>query len=285
MGSFMDTNSDIDNSMANISELFYSARMYHGLTQYELCSMLSVAQGTISKIEQRKMAPDLSIWFRFLSTFKVKDPYCFMYRGIEFDSEFVHNYYIDGGFRLAPEYSFKDGEEFLFEIKNFRPIYDHLMRVHKEAFHRFLDARNIAPELFLIHNHPITISLLDELFVFVDKVQSRARASDMVVLSFKNSYGRESKELTNAHTSKTILNLINESSKSAFHYVYIDKREYEVISRPNFLNVLNSMESKDSFLHYNLGYPLFVMNYLENFDILGQTIKTIIPGEKWNVKF
>ena len=39
--------------------------------------MLKVTQGTISKVEADQMAPDLKLWYKLVTAFKVKNPFCF----------------------------------------------------------------------------------------------------------------------------------------------------------------------------------------------------------------
>jgi DNA-binding XRE family transcriptional regulator len=67
--------------MANITQglkdcsalVFRSARKAAGYTQQELAKLLGIQQGTISKIEDGKLFPDLFTWFHFADILKIAE--------------------------------------------------------------------------------------------------------------------------------------------------------------------------------------------------------------------
>lgn len=275
-----------DQSTQDISDLFRSTRKYHGLTQVEFCAILSVTQGTISKIEKRRMAPDLSIWFKFLRRFNVIDPYCFQYAGLELNSAFLHDYHINGAFRLAPGFPFINKEDHFFDVKTFRPLHEYLMKSHTKIYSDFLKTNAIDSELFFIHNHPLTITLLDSLFAFMDEIKVRAKAIEVVPLSFSSSMGKEFKELQSAGNLESLLDVINNSAKSPFIYeAGKNNKEFLISAKPGFAKFLDTMESKDLFFHYNAIYPLLIIKSMKKMGVMTPNIKEVKPGLKWSVTY
>ena len=72
--------------MRKIPLVFKLIRESHSLTQVEFAKKLNVTQGTVSKVEAGSMKPDLELWYKLVTVFKVKNPFCFEDEKISFKS-------------------------------------------------------------------------------------------------------------------------------------------------------------------------------------------------------
>lgn len=60
-----------------ISQIFKIVRITSNLDQKQIAKKLKITQGTVSKIEAGEMTPNLELWYTFVKTFKIDDPFCF----------------------------------------------------------------------------------------------------------------------------------------------------------------------------------------------------------------
>jgi DNA-binding XRE family transcriptional regulator len=269
-------------SNESIAVLFKATRKFHRLQQTEFAAILGVTQGTISKIEASSMSPELGLWFKFLRAFKIQDPYCFTYNGIEFD-EMTLNTLEKKGSALAPGFEFKKSN-YLYNVRKLRPLYDFLMETHTRAFESYLKEHKISKHLFYVLNHPITPEIAQTFFTFLDKFRINSTAISLLDLNFEHSLGREMKD---QFFYQNILKIVNSENEFIVNYESSNlKLEYFVNLKDNSNDKLGeSFLANDVALNYNLLYPFHLLKSANIISSSVPVITEVTPREKWHVSF
>ena len=268
----------------NLSTLFKATRKFNGLLQSEFAAILGTTQGTISKIESGNMAPDLDIWFQFLKSFNVVDPYCFLYGGIEFKKE-VYDIFMLSGSKLAPNCDFINNDS-VTTIKKIRPLYDFLLLKNKKNMSTLFKDLKVQGEIFSILNHPLTLDFLNTFFLFLDKNKINSKSFTLLNFNFSASLGREFDDLVNSALESEFYKILNQSSIDLFTYeAGALTNEYLIkLKNTDFFNLL-SKEVTQSFIDYNLLYPYHVLKSIKGLKVASPKINEVKPNLCWKVVF
>lgn len=269
---------EINNSIA---VLFKATRRFNRLQQTEFSAILGVTQGTISKIEAASMGPELGLWFKFLKSFNVQDPYCFTYYGIEFNESAFASLRTMGS-ALAPNFDFQKGN-YIFSARKLRPLYEFLVNNHTKSFEKFLKDNKIAKEIFFILNHPITTDFADTFFTFLEENKINEKSVAMLDLNFDHALGRHLKDLSD---SAKIFTVINSENDTMLEYEPSDtKGEYFINLKKKGLPFVKSLEKSELLMNYNLLYPYHVMKSTKAIDGATPVIHEIKKDQRWQVTF
>lgn len=261
------------NQTENLGNIFRAVRKFHGLGQTEFAATLGITQGTVSKIEAALMGPDLALWFRFLDTFGVLDPYCFTYGGIEFKKEKYSDLLADG-MKLLPNYKL-DAKTQYFSVKKIKPLVTHLERSHEKMFNNFLKKSGVKIELFTILNHPLPILFMSDFFEFLDSVNISEKALSMLKLDFYSSFGKRAEQSVDDVLSDDQL----------FQYEF-NKNEYVVTVNPSNLKGLMEVKKGDAIVNYNLLYPFYLLRSSDKVpSVHPKIVKMQTKEEKWKISY
>lgn len=272
---------EINNS---VCILFKSTRKFHRLQQTEFAAILGVTQGTISKIESATMAPDLSLWFNFLKSFDIQDPYCFTYHALELnDSAFIK--LKNEGSSLLPTFDFKK-DNYITTVKRIRPLYDFLINNHSKAFDIFLKNNKIGKEIFYILNHPLTSEFIDTFFSFLNENKINAKSVSLLNLNFEHSLGREKEELASTESSRDIFSIINRSKENVIAYEFDGKNgEYFINLNKKGQLLISPLENSDLIMNYNFLYPFHILKSTKNIKSAIPHIQEVKKDQRWKVTY
>lgn len=274
-------NKSINNS---VCVLFKATRKFHRLQQTEFAAILGVTQGTISKIEAAVMAPDLSLWFNFLKSFDIQDPYCFTYSALELNDAAFLKLKIEGS-SLLPTFDYKK-DDCLFTIKKIRPLYDFLMVNHTKSFENFLKDNKISKELFYILNHPLTSEFVDTFFSFLNENKINAKSVSLLNLNFEHSLGREQNELASSDSSSDIFSILNKNNESVLFYEFDGKNgEYFINLNKKGQQLIHPLENSELIMNYNFLYPFHVLKSTKNIKGATPHIHEVKKDQRWKVTY
>ncbi len=267
----------------NIAALFKSTRKFHKLHQTEFSAILGVTQGTISKIESGLMSPELGLWFKFLKSFNIQDPYCFTYAGLEFDESAFKKLSTDGSI-LAPKFNFKDGP-FIFTVQKIRPLFDFLVKNHVKTFENFLKENKISMEIFYILNHPLPLDFVDSFFSLLDDIKINEKSIALLDLNFSSALGRHMDHLLQSHSSEDFFTIINNETGNLFEYEKGEnKGEYFITMNQNIRTPLQNLKKVEFIMNYNMLYPYHVMKSTQNLKASLPSIKEMTENH-WQVQY
>ncbi|AUN98311.1 XRE family transcriptional regulator [Bacteriovorax stolpii] len=267
----------------SIAALFKSTRKFHRLQQTEFSAILGVTQGTISKIEAAAMSPELGLWFRFLRAFNIQDPYCFTYSGVEFDEAAFQKLKTEGS-SLAPGFDFSKNN-YIFNVRKIRPLYDFLMKNHSKSFESFLKDNKISKEIFFILNHPLTTEFADTFFSFLEENKINAKSVALLDLNFEHALGRQMKDLMALDSSDGIFSIINNDNDNILEYEFGNKGEYFINLKKKNLPFVKSLEKSDLVMNYNFLYPYHIMKATKNVKVSAPQITEVKKDQRWQVLY
>nr|BDT28421.1 helix-turn-helix domain-containing protein [Bacteriovorax sp. HI3] len=267
----------------SIAALFKSTRKFHRLQQTEFSAILGVTQGTISKIEAAAMSPELGLWFRFLRAFNIQDPYCFTYSGVEFDEAAFQKLKTEGS-SLAPGFDFSKNN-YIFNVRKIRPLYDFLMKNHSKSFESFLKDNKISKEIFFILNHPLTTEFADTFFSFLEENKINAKSVALLDLNFEHALGRQMKDLMALDSSDGIFSIINNDNDNILEYEFGNKGEYFINLKKKNLPYVKSLEKSDLVMNYNFLYPYHIMKATKNVKVSAPQITEVKKDQRWQVLY
>ena len=269
---------------SSIAVLFKSTRRFHRLQQTEFSAILGVTQGTISKIEAASMSPELGLWFKFLRAFNIQDPYCFTYYGLELSQSAFQNLKTEGA-SLAPGFDFSK-ENYIFNVRKIRPLYDFLIKNHSKPFEAFLKENGIAKEIFYILNHPLTTEFADTFFSFLEENKINAKSVALLDLNFDHALGRQMKDLASSESGKDIFTIINNDEDSILEYEFTgNKGEYFVNLKKKNQGFVKSLEKTDLVMNYNFLYPFHVMKSIKSIKGTSPAIHEVKKDQRWQVTY
>jgi DNA-binding XRE family transcriptional regulator len=273
-------NKSINNS---VCVLFKATRKFHRLQQTEFAAILGVTQGTISKVEAAVMAPDLSLWFNFLKSFDIQDPYCFTYVALELNDAAFLKLKTEGS-PLLPTFDYKK-DDCLFTVKKIRPLYDFLMLNHARPFENFLKDNKISKELFYILNHPLTSEFVDTFFSFLNENKINAKSVSLLNLNFEHSLGREQHELASSGSSD-IFSILNKSNESILAYEFDGTNgEYFINLNKKGQQLIHTLENSELIMNYNFLYPFHVLKSTKNIKGATPHIHEVKKDQRWKVTY
>jgi DNA-binding XRE family transcriptional regulator len=268
----------------NISILFKATRKYNGLLQSEFANILGVTQGTVSKIEAGTMIPDLSIWFKLLRSFKILDPYCFTYSGLEYNED-VFNLLRTNGSKLAPKFDFKE-DKYISNVRKVRPLFDYLQTKNTKVLDRFLEDQSVSSEIFYILNHPLTSGFVDTFFSYLDESKINAKSIALMDLDFHNSLGRNIEEINNSQNNLELYKILNSNTHDLFDYESSkNKNEYFVSLNKKNANLFKGLEKCSFILNYNLLYPFHAIKSLKGAGASSPEIFEMKEDQRWRIVY
>jgi DNA-binding XRE family transcriptional regulator len=274
-------NKSINNS---VCVLFKATRKFHRLQQTEFAAILGVTQGTISKVEAAVMAPDLSLWFNFLKSFDIQDPYCFTYVALELNDAAFLKLKTDGS-PLLPTFDYKK-DNCLCTVKKIRPLYDFLMLNHAKPFENFLKENKISKELFYILNHPLTSEFVDTFFSFLNENKINAKSVSLLNLNFEHSLGREKHELASFDSSTDIFSILNKSNENILAYEFDGTNgEYFINLNKKGQQLIHALENSELIMNYNFLYPFHVLKSTKNIKGATPHIHEVKKDQRWKVTY
>jgi DNA-binding XRE family transcriptional regulator len=265
-------------------EIFCATRKFNGLLQSEFAGIVESSQATISKIESNAMSVDLELWFNLLRKFKIIDPYCFMYGGVEFKKESFDILKVNPS-NLAPRFDFQ-GHEWVTTVKKIRPVYDYLKTKNKKTLKKFLLDNKVKEEIFTILNHPLTQDFVDEFFLCLDDKKLNAKSFALLDFDFNHSFGMEKEKMVSTKVDDGFFKIINESTDDFFSYqIGKSTNEYIVSVSKKNLSKLKSNSEDDIYLGYNLLYPYLAMKSMKSMKISAPKINELKDGASWSVTY
>ena len=269
----------------NISVLFKATRKFYGLMQSEFASILGVTQGTVSKIEAAAMNPDLGVWFKLLKSFKILDPYCFTYQGLEFHSEVFESIKKNGS-PLARRFDFSKSHD-ISNIKKIRPLFDYLQVKNTKVLESFLEKQSVSMEIFYILNHPLPVDFLDSFFKHLDDVgKINAKSLIHMELDFQLSLGRNLDDLKSSNNNQIFFNHLNSNSLDSFNYEASNKQnEYLVHLNKKDSGKYKNLEKSEFILDYNLLYPYHVIKSLNLANTTLPVIHEVKENQAWRITY
>ena len=268
----------------NISVLFKTTRKFYGLMQSEYASILGVTQGTVSKIEAGSMSPDLGVWFKLLKSFKILDPYCFSYSGLEFSNE-VFESIKQNGSKLAGKFDFSQNS-YISNVRQIRPLFDYLQTKNSKVLEAFLKEQSVSIELFFILNHPLPADFVDTFFTYLDDNKINAKSFIHMDLDFNQSLGRNIDELKSSKSNESFYANLNTNSLDSFNYeISNNKNEYLVHLNKKDSAKYKNLEKSDFILDYNLLYPYHVIKSLNIANTTLPIIHEIKENQTWRIVY
>lgn len=164
----------------NTGLIILATRKYHKLHQGDFAAILGITQGTISKFENQLMAVELSVWFKFVKTFNIKDPACFIDMQLEYNGKVFDSLRTEGS-SLAPKFDFKNAE-YVCTIQTLWPIFEHIEK--NNAIEDFFKFHKIQPEIFTIKNHPLPKDFVEAFFSYLKEIKISDEALSYIVPGF-----------------------------------------------------------------------------------------------------
>lgn len=272
---------EINNS---VCVLFKATRKFHRLQQTEFAAILGVTQGTISKIESATMAPDLSLWFNFLKSFDIQDPYCFTYNALELNDSAFNKLKSEGS-NLLPDFDYSK-DNYITTSKKIRPLFDFLMANHTKTFDNFLKDNRISKEIFYILNHPLTSDFIDKFFSFLNENKINAKSVSLLNLNFEHSLGREKDELASTESSSDIFSILNRNNEGVIAYECDGKNgEYFINLNKKGQQLIAQLEYSDLIMNYNFLYPFHVFKSTKNIKGTTPHIHEVKKDQRWKVTY
>lgn len=267
----------------SVCALFKATRKFHRLQQTEFAAILGVTQGTISKIEAAAMPPDLSLWFNFLKSFDIQDPYCFTYNALELNDTAFLKLKTEGS-SLLPTFDFQK-DNLITTVKKIRPLFDFLMSHHTKTFESFLKDNKISKEIFYILNHPLTADFIDTFFSFLNEHKINEKSVSLLNLNFEHSLGREKEELASSASSSEIFSILNRNSDTVAYEADGKNSEYFINLNKKGQQLISPLENSELIMNYNLLYPYHVLKSTKN--IKGSTphIHEVKKDQRWKVTY
>lgn len=272
---------EINDSVCN---LFKATRKFHKLQQTEFAAILGVTQGTVSKVESASMAPDLNLWFKFLKSFDIQDPYCFTYNALELNDSAFTKLKTDGS-PLLPKFDYKK-DNCITSVKTIRPLYDFLISNHTKTFESFLKDNKISNELFYILNHPLTSEFIDMFFSFLNDNKINEKSFSLLNLNFDHSLGREKQELSSMESSSDVFSILNRNHQAIIAYEYDGKTgEYFINLNKKGLQLISPLLNSHLILSYNFLYPFHVLKSTKNISSSIPQILEVKKDQRWKVTY
>jgi DNA-binding XRE family transcriptional regulator len=266
------------------ADIFSATRKFNGLLQSEFASVVESSQATISKIESGSMSVELELWFNLLRKFKIIDPYCFMYGGLEFKKECFEILKVNPS-NLAPRFDFQKNE-WVTTVKKIRPVFDYLKTKNKKTLKKFLTENKVKEEIFTILNHPLTQEFVDEFFLCLDDKKLNAKSVALLDFDFNHSFGLEKESLLTTKIDDGFYKIINNSADDFFSYqIGKSSSEYIVSVSKKNLSKLKSNSEDDLYLGYNLLYPFLAMKSMKSMNISAPKISALKDGTSWSVSY
>lgn len=273
-----------ENTAENISSIFKATRKYNQLQQTELAAILEVTQGTISKIESGNMHPELGLWFKLMRTFNISDPYCFTYGGLEFNTDAFKNLKLNGS-PLLPEFLYEN-EKTIFTVRMIRPIFDLIIKTHTKTFEAFLKKHKVSIEIFCILNHPLTFNFAEAFFSFLLENKINDKSIALLSLNFNSSYGALSNSLLKANSPEVFLNILNQDKDALVKYKLDSSLDsYTASLNKKNLVLINSLETRDIIINYNLLYPYHFLKSTKQCKITPPLITEIKKNAEWTISY
>lgn len=268
----------------NIAEIFRATRKFYGLNQTEMANVLTVSQGTISKIESGNMQPELGLWFKFIKLFNITDPYCFSYKGVEFAKNAFDGLKIKGS-SLLPSLDYSFGNN-VFSVRKIRPIIDFLKANHSKTFDRFLTKNKIAPELFCILNHPLTLELIDIFFSYLSEIKINEKSFGLMDLNFTSSLHGNITNNPVASSAEEAFEFLNDQDDLFSEYFLKEKNdEYIVRLDKEMTSKVKKFSNCNLILNYNLLYPYHYLKTIKKIKVKNPIIKETKKGHEWLVTY
>lgn len=251
---------NIDKGVQSIGTILKAVRKFNGLQQEEVATILEVTQGTVSKIEKGLMQPELGLWFKFLKAFKVTDPYCFSYGGVDL-LEDSFSQLKSSTPRLIPLFDFKK-DEIICTVRTIRPLYDYLMKVHAKSFEEFMSKNKISNELFYILNHPLSVSFIDTLFNYLHEIKINKITLPHLNLNFESAYNFST--ISDDDVLDTFFKMLNKENATYIKYkLDLEKNIYKVGFSKKYRTILDSLKSKELIAGYSILVPLYYLKSMK----------------------
>lgn len=268
----------------NIAEIFKATRKFNGLQQSEFSTVLGVTQGTISKIEAANMCPELGLWFKFLKSFDVVDPYCFTYGGVEYHENSFKKLTTEGSSFMS--FSKDNRANNISTVREIRPMFDFLLKNNFRSVESFLKDNKIKMELFTILNHPLDLGFIDMFFSFLAENKINERSISRLNLNFDCALGRWKDDFNPALKVQYFFSGAGKENEPFVTYrENADNKSYNVsISKKN-QHLLETMNSKDLFLSYNLLYPYHYAKAMNNIKVAPPSILKQSNNKEWCVTY
>jgi DNA-binding XRE family transcriptional regulator len=271
-----------ENSIQNLAAIFKASRKFNKLQQTEVAAILEVTQGTISKIESGNMQPELGLWFKLLKTFKIIDPYCFTYGGLEFNEEVYQSFKSEGS-ALLPSYDYST-ENVIFNVRTIRPLVDFLLKSHLKAFDVFLKDNKISKEVFYILNHPLTFDFAESFFVFLKENKINEKSISLINFNFDSSLGGEYEALIKSKSIDSIFELLSKDTASLVKYkLDTAHNSYHVILNKKNLSLIDQLTAKELIINYNSLYPYHLLKSTDLCKVNPPVIKEIKKNNEWQI--
>jgi DNA-binding XRE family transcriptional regulator len=273
-----------ENSVQNLAAIFRACRKFNKLQQTEAAAILEVTQGTISKIESGNMQPELGLWFKLLRTFKITDPYCFTYGGVEFDED-VFRLFKSEGSALLPNFDFKN-EQIIFTVRTIRPIVDFIVKNHQKAFDVFLKDNKIGKEVFYILNHPLTFDFAESFFSFLRDNKISEKSISLLNLNFDSSLGGSLESILRSNSTDSIFEFLNNEKDSLVKYkLNSSDNSYNVSINKKNSALIEQLSAKDLLVNYNLLFPYHFLKSTELCKSSPPVITEIKKNSEWQVSY
>lgn len=266
-----------------ISEMFKIVRKMYGLRQVDFAEQLGVRQGTVSKIESGTMAPDLGAWFLLLKAFKVNDPYCFIYSGVEFADSVFENVRQHGS-ELAPRFNFTHSNQ-VAVMRLIRPFFDYLKEVDQRPLEKFLKKEKVEIEIFAVLNHPLGFDFLDRFLFYLSTSDVVTEAFPIIALNFNIAFGQH---LEQFKSSANLFETFNSFYQQEFTLVQFEKSSQALeyfanINQEQFSKLTNSKKN-EFFFKYLLLFPYYLEKSLKGI-IHHPEIEKISESAKWKIHY
>lgn len=271
-------------SNKSIAALMKATRKFHSLQQTEFAAILGVTQGTISKIESASMGPELVLWFKFLKSFNIQDPYCFSYHALEFSQSSFANLERDGSV-LAPTFNFSK-DNYVFTVKAIRPLFDFALTNHTKNLELFLKENKISKELFYILNHPITTEIAHKFFNFLEENKITSKSVSLLDLNFDHALGRYMESISSSEGQTEIFSILNQESDSLVHYEFSGKKgEYYIDLKEDHSLHFKNLQDSELIANYFFLYPYHLMKSAKHLKTATPKINEIKTNSKWHVTY
>ncbi|MGZ7068732.1 MAG: hypothetical protein ACXVHT_10540, partial [Methanobacterium sp.] len=224
------------------------------------------------------------VWFKLLRSFKILDPYCFTYSGLEYNEDVFELLRVNGS-TLAPKFDFKN-DIYISDVRKIRPLFDYLQTKNTKTLARFLEDQSVNSEIFYILNHPLTTGFVDSFFSYLDESKMNVKSFVLMDLDFHNCLGRNIEEINNSQNNLYFYNVLNSSSQDFFEYESSkNKNEYFVNLNKKNATILKELEKSKFILSYNLMYPFHAIKSLKASSASAPQVHELKEDQRWRINY
>jgi len=266
-----------------LSAIFRATRKFHSLKQTEFATILGTTQGTVSKIENELLNPELILWFNFLKIFKITSSSCFSQDGAEFIKEVFKDIEKNGS-PLIPKFSFNKGKS-IFNIRRIRPFFEIFRNNHAKEFESFLKKHKVDEDIFYILNHPLTFEFVDVFFTFLKECKINEKSMPFLDFNFNFANADQTVVPFSESNMEMFFDDLNSDDSFIKYELDLSAKTYRVSVKPEQRVAIDSLASKEFILNYSLLYPYYFLTSNKELATTKPIVREVQKDTEWTVAY